>query len=649
MMSSLPALPVGDLAPALRRLRRSLDPFISGYDKNLPLSENPKTDGEKEKEGREIDALIADFGKPGGPGERLRAELVKRQSAAASETPVSHWLERWWDATYFEPRGEISWWINYYFDLEGISQRLLRGREGVKNTHLRGFEPQVRSAALCVQAMAGFHTRLQTGRVAPDTLRGSPLDMESYRFMFGAYRIPVRGGPDELFLRCQDLPVFGGPAPDVVARALLPRHIAVACRGFLFAVGVVDEFLAVADAETIASRLAEVRRLASAREADGLGIGAFSSEPRDRAAEMFGLLESVSPRNRRSLEMLRSSLFFVALDDDSPASDTDRVNRLIHGPAANRCFDKSLQLIVFRNGEVGLNGEHSKLDGLPVGRLSDEMFRDIELQLSSPPNPVRHAAWPVQAVSEMVFDMNSQLQFELSATFENVARHVARFNLAPLNFRDFGMKGIKKFGISPDAFVQQCLQLAYARCYGRIAAAYESGATKTYFKGRTEVVRSCTPECVEFVQTMQSPSVSDKERYLSLMRAGKAHLEYMRAAVKNNAVDRLLFGMKNLALENGEKLHPLFEHPVMAAATNFRLSTSQLPSATESFSVGYGPMTDEGVGVCYCPRRESIKVEISALSKDPVSATQFASALSNAFRDVAALCAREAPAPAAKL
>jgi carnitine O-acetyltransferase len=47
-----------------------------------------------------------------------------------------------------------------------------------------------------------------------------------------------------------------------------------------------------------------------------------------------------------------------------------------HGDGSNRWFDKSIQFIVFENGVCGLNGEHSKLDGIPVGRLADFIFEE---------------------------------------------------------------------------------------------------------------------------------------------------------------------------------------------------------------------------------------------------------------------------------
>lgn len=41
-----------------------------------------------------------------------------------------------------------------------------------------------------------------------------------------------------------------------------------------------------------------------------------------------------------------------------------------HGDGRNRHFDKSVQIVVFRNGKAGLVGEHSMMDGMPVSAVS---------------------------------------------------------------------------------------------------------------------------------------------------------------------------------------------------------------------------------------------------------------------------------------
>ena len=50
-----------------------------------------------------------------------------------------------------------------------------------------------RAASLIVSSL-GFIHDLRTGMLHPDTLRGTPLDMDQYRRVFGTARIPADHG-----------------------------------------------------------------------------------------------------------------------------------------------------------------------------------------------------------------------------------------------------------------------------------------------------------------------------------------------------------------------------------------------------------------------------------------------------------------------
>ncbi len=64
----------------------------------------------------------------------------------------------------------------------------------------------------------------------------------------------------------------------------------------------------------------------------------------------------------------------------------------------------------------------------------------------------------------------------------------------------WGKGVIKQCKVSPDAFVQQALALAYYKDAGCFVQTYEASMTRLYLSGRTETVRSCTQETAEFVK-----------------------------------------------------------------------------------------------------------------------------------------------------
>ena len=77
-----------------------------------------------------------------------------------------------------------------------------------------------------------------------------------------------------------------------------------------------------------------------------------------------------------------------------------------------------------------------------------------------------------------------------------------------VTFEGYGKSLIKKFGVSPDAFAQMAIQLAYYKMYGVSRATYESSGTRKFKDGRTETGRSVSVESVAWVKAMQDPTIS---------------------------------------------------------------------------------------------------------------------------------------------
>ena len=73
-------------------------------------------------------------------------------------------------------------------------------------------------------------------------------------------------------------------------------------------------------------------------------------------------------------------------------------------------------------------------------------------------------------------------------------------DLAVSDHNIYGKGFIKTCKVSPDAFVQLALQLAYFKDADKFALTYEASMTRLYLLGRTETVRSLTNETADFVK-----------------------------------------------------------------------------------------------------------------------------------------------------
>lgn len=65
---------------------------------------------------------------------------------------------------------------------------------------------------------------------------------------------------------------------------------------------------------------------------------------------------------------------------------------------------------------------------------------------------------------------------------------------------------MKTCKLSPDAYIQMALQLAYYRDAGKFSLTYEASMTRLFREGRTETVRPCTIESSAWVKAMEDPN-----------------------------------------------------------------------------------------------------------------------------------------------
>ena len=93
----------------------------------------------------------------------------------------------------------------------------------------------------------------------------------------------------------------------------------------------------------------------------------------------------------------------------------------------------------------------------------------------------------------------------------------------------------------------------------KIYMSYVVDGSRKYKNGRTETLRSCTPELVQFCNIMlSSTAISCHEKRQALELAISTHDQLMLEAKNGYGCDRHLFGLMTIALENGLALPELF-------------------------------------------------------------------------------------------
>ncbi|KAJ3057292.1 Carnitine O-acetyltransferase mitochondrial [Rhizophlyctis rosea] len=550
--ASLPKLPVPPLEETLPRYLQTVRPLVddAAYEKTKQA--------------------VTDFARAGGIGEELQRRLLER--AATKETS---WLIDWWnDYAYMGYRDPTVINVNYFFVFKDDKRRR---------------DPAARAASIITAALE-FRRQVATEQLEPDMARNTPLDMIQYKYMFNSTRIPKI--PSDI-TRNADLTTN--------------NHIAVMRHNQFYILETTHTDGRQLSTAEIQKQLQRIYDFAGTEKDHSVGL--LTTEHRDEWTKLRERLISASETNRRSLDKIETAAFVVCLDDTEPITKEETSRACWHGDGRNRFFDKSLQFIIFDNGKAGFNGEHSMMDATPTSRLCDWIVENLRKDRIHHGTPV--AAPTLPQPERVQFDLTRDLWQAIERAGRKFDELVAKHDVRVVSFEAYGKNLIKKFGVSPDAFAQMAIQLAYYKLHGKVAPTYESAQTKKFAYGRTETCRSVSVESVQWVQAMEDPNVPAKTRGELGRRAINAQSSYMAKAIEGRGVDRHLLGLR-LSLKPDEPKPSIFTDPSYAETAHWRLSTSQIPSENYD-GYGWGEVVPDGYGIAYMVKEESLQFNVASL------------------------------------
>ncbi|GAA5851677.1 hypothetical protein JCM5353_007307 [Sporobolomyces roseus] len=574
--------------------------------------------------------VVEAFLKKEGP--ELHQKLKEYAATKAS------YIEEWWTESYLSYAESVVLSLNPFFILEDDP------------TPARG--SQLMRATSLILASLSFVHDLREGVLEPDNFRGTPLDMSQYTKLFATARIPTKNG-------CK---------MQVDAES---RHIIVMARGQFYWFDVLDSknrpcLTERALLSNLTAIVADAARTPPNQVAQS-ALGVLSTERRATWAEQRIHL-SKNMGNAMCLEVLDKALFVVCLDDSNPESASELCSNMLCGTykldkgvqvgtCTNRYYDK-LQIIVAANGAAGINFEHSGVDGHTVLRFVADVYTELILRFARSINsasgtlfkaklspwakggPGKKAApegevpeEPDTEPKKLDWIMTPELKLAVRFAETRLADLICQNEAVALEFEVYGKNAITQHGFSPDAFVQMAYQAAYFTLYGRVDSTYEPAMTKNFLHGRTEAIRSVTPEAVNFVKTFTSDA-SPRDKVAALRAACKAHTALTKACAKGLGQDRILYAMYCLAQQKEKKaaradssappsdsegsdsedpeqitarIPALFRDPGYGKLGESILSTSNCGNpALRLF--GFGPVSGDGFGIGYIIKDDSIAI-----------------------------------------
>ncbi|XP_069194964.1 carnitine O-acetyltransferase isoform X1 [Procambarus clarkii] len=595
--SILPRLPVPPLEDTLNKYLRTVKPLVTNEE--FQITED----------------IVKKFSAPEGVGVQLQKKLLERART------TENWLSDWWiNAAYLDCRGPVVVWSSpgLVFPLQ----------------EFKTLDDQLSFAAKVIAGTLDYKTMVDQKAVPVDRMGNTILDMSQYFKILGTCRIP---GVTRDTIR------FYGQEPNP------PKHIAVAHNNHFFKIDVYGRDGKPLNVKQLVQQL---RNVVERSTHPTVPVGILTTQNRNVWGKAYKQLRK-DKINRASIEEIQRCIFLVALDGPifNPSGNvmTDAALNCVHGNgpqgyAGNRWYDKTIQFIVGKKGEVGLTYEHTPAEGPPIANLMDHIMdfiksgRDVS---EAHKNGTQPPAEELSRPQRLMFNIGPDIKQDIEDAKIALESLVGDLEMTCFKFSGFGKNFIKSQKLSPDSFLQMAIQLAFYRIHHEPGAHYESASTRKFHHGRTETIRSCSVESVAFAKAMLNEALPNSEKVAALRTAIEAHKTYARHAVNAFGVDRHLLGLKLAAIEAGMDVPTLFMDVGYLRSSHMRLSTSQVPARCDAFMC-FGPLVPDGYGCCYNPREDAVFFGTSAFNSSPeTDSATFRNALEQSLMDMQTVLLQE--------
>ncbi|TCO68298.1 choline/carnitine O-acyltransferase [Marinisporobacter balticus] len=498
-------------------------------------------------------------------GKKLQKQLIDW----SEENNLSNWTAPLWKDIYLEPRDALIIKGNVFYIIKNKLKDL-----GCTQKHI---------ATALTLSILRFKALIDQEELEVELQGGKPLCMLQYKKLFSTTRIPKR-------------------EKDLHKTTFKQKHIIVLYRAEIFTLDVLKDSGESRDASEIEADLKHI--IEESKKEEGQGIGILTTMNRDQWADTREDLLKIDAQNKLHLEKIEKAIFVLCLEDQHTNTLEEASNMMLYGNGKNRWYDKSLQFIISKNGEIGVNMEHTGTDGSIMSRFTTYLYENMQ------PIGSNEAIDSKEVPQKLTFHLNSALAETMRSASNQFDQAIIDTQTRILQFDQFGTELIKTFKVSPDAFVQLAIQLAQYKLYGKCYSEYEPIMTRQFLEGRIEVMYCVSNESMAFIRNILSNDCDHKTKVTSLIKATQKHSDRINECKNGKGVDGHLFGLLSMYKQFGKKIG-MDDLPTFFKDKGYKtLTHSTVCTSTTSVKgiklAGYGPIVDDGFAVRYLKDKQHI-------------------------------------------
>lgn len=345
----------------------------------------------------------------------------------------------------------------------------------------------------------------------------------------------------------------------------------------------------------------------------------------------------MSTKNREAFDTIDSGILCLCLDDTEfdESNPTVAIKNFLYAEGYNRWFDKSLSLIVGKDGTAGVNFEHSWGDGVAVLRYFHDIYDETTKgKCYLNPHDVKHSP-DDEMISEVILDFDEYTTKSLNEANANHKNVVDSLDMNLYQDNSINRKFCKTYKISPDSLMQLGFQLAFYKQNLKFVGTYESCSTAAFRHGRTETMRPCTEATKKFCINIEKPTQqrpSRNELRAMINECSKYHSILTRNGAMGQGFDRHLFGLKYICEKNNIEVPKLYKDELFHRLNHSILSTSTL-SSHALLAGGFGPVVSDGYGIGY-NIQENMAGTLITNYKNNRNGSDFVQCLEQSYEDI---------------